>query len=158
SRSAIPSVTFPRQQPSASFTFNERLTGLFQHYIDNLLLAFGLVFIAGLLASATPCVCPMLPITAAIFSARGKGSWQRGWLHAVVYFIGLISFYTLLGLMAATTGTALSVLMTQAWVHLGFAVLFASLGLSMLGLYELQFLASLMAKLDTVTSRWRGFF
>jgi len=99
----------------------------------------------------------MLPITAAIFTARGEGSWQRGQLHAVVYFLGLISFYTLLGLLAATTGTALSVLMTKAWVHLGFAGLFAYLGLSMLGLYELQFFAPLMTKLDTVTSRGRGF-
>ena len=156
SRNATP-VTFSRQPASASLTLNERLTGLFQHYTDNLLLAFGLVFIAGFLASATPCVYPMLPITAAIFTTRGEGSWQRGRLHAVVYFIGLISFYTLLGFMATTTGTALSVIMTNAWVHLGFAVLFAYLGLSMLGLYEFQLLAPLMTKLDTVTSRWRGF-
>lgn len=156
SRNAMP-IPFSRQLPSASLTLNERLTGLFQRYTENLLLAFGLVFIAGLLASVTPCVYPMLPITAAIFTARGEGSWQRGRLHAVVYFIGLISFYTLLGLMAATTGTALSVLMTNAWVHLGFAVLFAYLGLSMLGLYEFQFLAPLMTELDTVTSRWGGF-
>src|SRR5205085_1924655 len=50
-----------------------------------------------------------------------------------------------------------SVIMTSAWVHLGFAVLIAYLGLSMLGMYEFQFLAPLMTKLDTVTSRWRGF-
>src|SRR5262249_11322707 len=129
----------------------------FKRSTDNLFLAFGLVFIAGLLASATPCVYPMLPITAAIFTARGAGSWRRGQLHAVIYFVGLIGFYTLLGLMAATTGTALSVLMTNAWVHLGFAVLFAYLGLGMLGLYEFQSLASLMTKVDTVTSRWHGF-
>jgi len=157
SRGAATPVTFPRQPPSASLTLNERLTGLFQHHIDNLLLAFGLVFIAGLLASATPCVYPMLPITAAIFTARGEGSWQRGQLHAVVYCMGLISFYTVLGLVAATTGTALSVIMTNAWVYLGFSVLFAYLGLSMLGLYAFQFFAPLMMKLDTVTSRWRGF-
>jgi len=156
SRSATP-VTFSRPPPAASLTLNERLTGLFQRYMDNLVLAFGLVFLAGLLASATPCVYPMLPITAAIFTARGEGLWQRGWLHAGVYCIGLIGFYTLLGLMAATTGTALSVLMTKAWMHLGFAGLFAYLGLSMLGLYEFQLFVPLMTKLDMVTSRWRGF-
>src|SRR5262249_22820741 len=115
-------VALTRPAP-ASLTLNARLTGLFKRSTDNLFLAFGLVFIAGLLASATPCVYPMLPITAAIFTARGAGSWRRGQLHAVIYFVGLIGFYTLLGLMAATTGTALSVLMTNAWVHLGFAVL-----------------------------------
>ena len=155
-RSPTP-VALSRQQSPASLTLNERLAGLFGRHIDNLFLAFSLVFIAGLLAAATPCVYPMLPITAAIFTARGEGSWRRSRLHAVVYLVGLIGFYTLLGLMAATTGTALSVIMTNAWVHLGFAVLFASLGLSMLGLYEFQWFSLLMTKLDTVTSHWRGF-
>ena len=55
----------------------------------------------------------------------------------------------LVGLLAATTGTALSGIMTNAWVHLGFAGLFAYLGLSMLGFaYELQLFSSIMAKLD----------
>jgi thiol:disulfide interchange protein DsbD len=145
------------RQPSTSLTLNERITALFKTHMDNFLLTFGLVCIAGLLASATPCVYPMLPITAAIFTARGAGSWQRSWLHAVIYFLGLIGFYTLLGLLAATTGTALSAIMTNALVYLGFAGLFAYLGLSMLGLYELQWFAPLMAKLDTFVSRVGGF-
>ena len=145
------------RQPSTSLTLNERIAALFATHIDSLLLTFGLVFVAGLLASATPCVYPMLPITAAIFTARGDGSWQRSRLHAVIYFLGLICFYTLLGLLAATTGTAISAIMTNAWVHVGFAVLFAYLGLSMLGLYELQLFSSLMARLDTFVNRVGGF-
>ena len=125
--------------------------------MDSLLLTFGLVFVAGLLASATPCVYPMFPITAAIFAARGEGSWRRSRLHAVIYFLGIICFYALVGLLAATTGTALSAIMTNAWVHVGFAVLFAYLGLSMLGLYELQLFSSLMARLDTFVNRVGGF-
>jgi thiol:disulfide interchange protein len=100
--------------------------------MDSFLLTFGLVFIAGLLASATPCVYPMLPITAAIFAARGEGSRRYSRLHAVVYFVGVIFFYTLLGFVATITGTALSAIMTNAWIHFGFAGLFAYLGLSML--------------------------
>ena len=98
----------------------------------------------------------MLPITAAIFTARGESSWRHGWLHAIVYVVGLIGFYSLLGLIAATTGTALSMIMTNAWVHLGFAGLFTYLGLSMLGFYEFQLFSSLMTKLDTVVGHWRG--
>ena len=144
--------------PSTSFTLNERLTALFATHIDNLLLTFSLVLIAGLLASATPCVYPMLPITAAIFTARGEGSGQRRRLHAVVYFIGIICFYTLLGWLAATTGTAISAIMTKSWVHLGFAVLFTYLGLSMLGFYELQLFSGFMAQLDTFVGRVGGFW
>jgi thiol:disulfide interchange protein DsbD len=145
------------RQFTTPLTLNERLTALFKTHMDNLLFTFGLVFIAGLLASATPCVYPMLPITAAIFTARGGGSWRRSWLHAVIYCLGLICFYALLGFMAATTGTALSAIMTHAWVHLAFAGLFAYLGLSMLGLYELRLFSSFMAKLDTFVSRVGGF-
>jgi thiol:disulfide interchange protein DsbD len=78
-------------------------------------------------------------------------------MHAGVYFVGLIFFYTLLGAFAASTGTALSAIMTNPWVNLGFAVLFVYLGLSMLGLYEFQFLTTLTAKLDTASSRRSGF-
>jgi thioredoxin:protein disulfide reductase len=154
-RNTIPGTTV--RQPSTSLTLNEHITVLFKTHMDNFLLTFGLVCIAGILASATPCVYPMLPITAAIFTARGAGSWRRSWLHAVIFFLGLIGFYTLLGWLAATTGTALSAIMTNAWVHFGFAGLFAYLGLSMLGLYELQLFAPLMAKLDTFVSRVGGF-
>ena len=145
------------RQPFTSLTLNERITVLFRTHLDSLLLAFGLVFIAGLLASATPCVYPMLPITAAIFAARGEGSWRRSRLHAVIYFLGIICFYTLVGLLAATTGTALSGIMTNAWIHLGFAGLFAYLGLSMLGFYELRLFPLFMAKLDTFANRVGGF-
>jgi thioredoxin:protein disulfide reductase len=78
-------------------------------------------------------------------------------VHAVIYFLGIICFYALVGLLAATTGTALSAIMTNAWVHLGFAGLFAYLGLSMLGLYELQLFSAFMAKLDTFVNRVGGF-
>jgi len=69
----------------------------------------------------------------------------------------MMSFYSLLGVVAATTGAALSAVMTSAWVNLAFAVLFAYLGLSMLGLYEVQVLPALTAKLDTAATRWGGF-
>jgi len=145
------------RQPFASLTLNERITVLFETHLDSLFLTFGLVLIAGLLASMTPCVYPMIPITAAIFAARGEGSGRRSRLHAVIYFLGIICCYTLAGLLAATTGTALSAIMTNAWVHLGFAGLFAYLGLSMLGLYELPLFPLFMAKLDTFVNRVGGF-
>jgi thiol:disulfide interchange protein DsbD len=140
-----------------SLTLSERVTALFQRYMQHLLLAIGVVFVAGLLASATPCVYPVLPITSAILMARGGGSRRRGQLHAGVYFLGLIFFYALLGIVAAGTGTALSTIMTSAWVNLGFAAVFVYFGLSMLGLYEFQFLPGLVTKLDTTSGQRRGF-
>lgn len=141
---------------AASLTTSERITTLFQRYMRHSLLAVGLVFIAGLIAAATPCVYPILPITSAILMARGQGSRQRGQLHATIYFIGIILFYTLLGLLAAITGKALSAVMANAWVNVSFAILFTYFGLSMLGLYEFHFLSSFIAKLDNASGRQGG--
>lgn len=155
---SVAPTSVPPASGNPSFTLSERVTALFQRSMQHLLLAIGVVFVAGLLASATPCVYPVLPITSAILMARGGGSRQRGQLHAGVYFLGLIFFYALLGIMAAGTGTALSTIMTSAWVNLGFAAIFVYFGLSMLGLYEFQLLPGLVAKLDTASGQRRGFF
>jgi thiol:disulfide interchange protein DsbD len=141
----------------ASLTISERITELFRRSMGNLLLALGLVVVAGLLTSATPCVYAVIPVTAALLAARGGGSRRRSRWHTMVYCLGMMSFYSLLGLVAATTGTALSAVMTSAWVNLGFAVLFVYLGLSMLGFYELQVLPALTARLDTTAGRRSGF-
>lgn len=142
--------------PAVALTTREHVTALFQRYMRHSLLAIGLVFIAGLLASATPCVYPIIPITSAILIARGHGFRQRGQLHALIYFIGIILFYTLFGLLAAMTGQALSAIMTHAWVNLSFAILFTYFGLSMLGLYEFHFLSTFITKLDQASGRQGG--
>ena len=146
----------PAPSGATSLTLSERITALFQRSMGNLMLAFVLVVGAGLLTSATPCVYPVIPVTAVVLAARGGDSRRRRRLHTGGYCIGLMSFYSLLGGVAATTGTALSAVMTSAWVNLAFAGLFAYLGLSMLGLYEVQVLPALTAKLDTATNRWGG--
>ena len=140
-----------------SLTLGERLESLFRRHLSSFPITFLLVFLAGLVASATPCVYPVIPITSAILMARGKGSPRLGRLNAGFYFLGIVFFYTLLGAFAATTGTALSALMTSAWVNLAFAGIFTYFGLSMIGLYEFQFLTPLIAKLDNATSRTEGF-
>ena len=150
------SESLPQAAPVTSPTVSERITSLFRQYMGHFFVAFGLVCLAGLVASATPCVYPILPITSAILAARGYGSRRQGQLHALVYFLGIIFFYTLLGLFAAVTGTALSVIMTSGWVNLAFATLFAYFGLSMLGLYEFQFMPALIAKIDAISGRRAG--
>jgi len=155
SRSGAP--VQPAPSGTTSLTLSERITALFQRSMGNLMLAFVLVVGAGLLTSATPCVYPVIPVTAAVLAARGGGSRRRSRWHTGVYCIGMMSFYSLLGVVAATTGAALSAVMTSAWVNLAFAVLFAYLGLSMLGLYEVQILPALTAKLYTAASRRGGF-
>ena len=135
---------------------SERVTALFQRSRQHVPLALVVVFAAGLLASATPCVYPLLPVTSAILLARGRGSRRRGLWHTAVYCLGIVFFYAALGWFAATTGTALSIVMTSPWVNLGFALVFAYFGLSMLGLYEFPLLSSLATHLEQATSQRGG--
>jgi thiol:disulfide interchange protein DsbD len=153
-----PALANITQQSAPALTLSERLTALFRRHFANFPMALLLVFLAGLIASATPCVYPVIPITSAILMARGGGARRLGQLNALVYFLGITFFFTLLGTFAATTGTALSALMTSAWVNLAFAGIFAYFGLSMIGFYEFQFLTPLIAKLDNTAGRWDGFF
>jgi thioredoxin:protein disulfide reductase len=143
--------------PLPPLTLNEQITELFRRYMTNLFFACGLIFVIGLLATATPCVYPMLPLTSAFLMARGKGSSWYGSLHVLLYGLGIVFFYMLLGVIAATTGTALSSIMTSAWTNLGFAILFTYFGCSMLGLCDFEFFLASLTKLDAASGLVQGF-
>ena len=75
----------------------------FQNYLTGSpLLAFSAAFLAGILASLTPCVYPMIPVTAAFIggSAAG-GSTRRGLMLSFSYVLGLALTYSILGAAAA---------------------------------------------------------
>ncbi|MCX7086878.1 MAG: protein-disulfide reductase, partial [Methylococcales bacterium] len=106
----------PSSAPEESGSFMDSLLALFQNNRDNTLMMFGLMFIAGLLSVATPCVYPMLPITSMFIVNRANGVAEKEKQHALVYFIGIIGTYMLLGLLAGMSGGAFNTLMQSAWV------------------------------------------
>ncbi|MBU0468769.1 MAG: sulfite exporter TauE/SafE family protein [Candidatus Omnitrophica bacterium] len=64
-----------------------------------------IVFIGGILVSFTPCVYPVLPLTAAfIADANINGSKLRGFLISLVYVLGMAITYSSLAVFAALTG------------------------------------------------------
>lgn len=66
-------------------------------------LAFALAFFSGILASLTPCIYPVIPITVGFFSGRAKTHRQAIWL-SIVYVLGMTIVYAALGVFAALTG------------------------------------------------------
>jgi len=104
-----------------------------------------LVFLGGLALDLTPCVYPLIPITISYFGGQSQG--RRGGLitHAVLYVIGMALMYSVLGTLAALTGSILGAALQKPLV-LGFvALVLVGLALSMFGLYEIRlpgFLAS----------------
>lgn len=64
------------------------------------------VFLAGILMSFTPCLYPVMPITAAVIAgANTKGTKNAGFLLSCVYVLGLAVCYSLLGAAAVLTGS-----------------------------------------------------
>src|SRR5262249_51978683 len=56
---------------------------------------------AGLLALLTPCVFPMIPITVSVFSKREHDSHTLAIRDAVIFCLGIILTYTVLGMALA---------------------------------------------------------
>ena len=79
-------------------------------------LALALLFGGGVLTSLTPCVYPMIPITASVISGTAqKGrTWRTAGLTAT-YVLGMALLYAALGLIAALTGTLFGTVSANPW-------------------------------------------
>ena len=101
------------------------------------LTALPLVFAAGILTSLTPCIYPMIPITAAIVGggeavAAGERPRLRPLLLSLTYVVGLALVYAALGLVAGLTGTMFGRISTNPWLYFAMANLLVIAALAML--------------------------
>ncbi|MDQ2076882.1 cytochrome c biogenesis protein CcdA [Marinimicrobium sp. ABcell2] len=87
---------------------------------------------AGLLTSFTPCVYPMVPITASIVGRLSNNRTQAV-MNSVLYVLGLAVVYALLGVLAASTGHLFGSIASHPIALLFVALLCALFGLGMLG-------------------------
>ena len=102
---------------------------------DQPLLALPLLFGAGVLTSLTPCIYPMIPITAAVLggaSASERPSRGRTLALTLTYVSGLALFYALLGLLAGLTGTLFGTVSASPWARFAIGNLLLLFGLAML--------------------------
>ena len=64
-------------------------------------------FWAGVLVSFSPCVYPLMPITATVIAgANTTGTKFKGFIISVIYVFGMAIVYSLLAIIAALTGKA----------------------------------------------------
>jgi thiol:disulfide interchange protein DsbD len=98
------------------------------------LLAAGTLFAAGVLTSLTPCIYPMIPITAGVIAgqAPAERSRRRTVLLTLTYVAGLALFYALLGLLAGLTGQLFGTVSSSPWARLAIGNLLLIFGLAML--------------------------
>jgi thiol:disulfide interchange protein DsbD len=103
--------------------------------------ALPVVFLGGVLTSLTPCIYPMIPITAAIVGgttvgADGAGAVRpprwRPLVLTLMYVFGLALVYSALGLFAGLTGTLFGSVSTNPWLYFAMANLLLIAALAML--------------------------
>src|SRR3954471_11884066 len=95
------------------------LPGLETALRDQPLLALPLLFGAGLATSLTPCIYPMIPITAGILGGAGAVGrpGRRPAAMTAAYVSGLALVYSLLGLLAGLTGTLFGTVSSNPWAY-----------------------------------------
>src|SRR5437773_956255 len=83
------------------------------------LIALVTLFGAGLVTSLTPCIYPMIPITAGILSgtSAGQPSRARTARLTLAYVTGLALFYAILGLFAGLSGSLFGTVSASPWAR-----------------------------------------
>jgi thiol:disulfide interchange protein DsbD len=135
--------------PAALFALAQ--SGLSGSLSGEPLVALGTMFVAGLVTSLTPCIYPMIPITAGILAgAAGQGAAPGGVDRAeprarvsrgrmvgltLTYAFGLALLYAVLGTVAGATGSLFGTVASNRWARLAIGNLLILFGLAMLDVF-----------------------
>src|SRR5687768_662050 len=108
-------------------------TGLGETLQQQPLLALVTLFGAGVLTSLTPCIYPMIPITASVIagSAGENASRWRTLSLTLTYVLGLALVYATLGLIAGLSGTLFGTVSASPWARFAIANLLLIFALAM---------------------------
>jgi cytochrome c-type biogenesis protein len=115
-----------------------------------------LLFGAGVLTSLTPCIYPMIPITAAIVggeSVRNSGASRlRPVALTLSYVLGLALVYATLGLVAGLTGTLFGSVSSNPWSYFVMANLLILFALVMFDVMPVPIPSALLARASSAGS------
>ena len=121
-------------------------------------LIFLLVFLGGLALNLTPCIYPLIPITISYFGGQAEGKKGGAVLHSFVYVFGMAMTYSILGVVAAFTGSLFGVALTYPPVLVAIALIMLALSLSMFDVYEFRMPAFLNKAAGTSKKGYFGTF
>jgi len=113
------------------------------------ILLFGLVFLLGFLTSLTPCVYPVIPIVMGYIGTRSGQKKLKGLYLSIFFVLGLAVVYSILGVVAAMSGSMMGISFQSPAVVIIIAAIFVLMGLSMAGLFEIPVPTSISSKIQT---------
>lgn len=110
------------------------------------LLALATLFGAGVLTSLTPCVYPMIPITASVIAGTAEQRQTRARTIGLTltYVSGLALLYAFLGMLAGLTGTLFGTVSASPWARIAIGNLLLVFALAMLDVFPVPIPRSLL--------------
>jgi len=124
-----------------------KITGFLKKSIALLLLAS---FFLGILASFTPCIYPMIPVTVGIITSQGEKTLGSNFVRSLSYVLGIATVYATLGYIASTTSLVFGQWVASPWFVIPVATLFLYLSGTMFGLYEI-YIPKFLSKRNAAT-------
>ena len=109
----------------------------------------GAAFGTGLLLSFTPCVLPLIPILLGTIVGQSGTGRGRATGFSVVYVLGTVATYAVIGAVAGATGEQLQAYFQNIWAIGAIALVLGLMALSMFGFYEIQLPSALQSRLAT---------
>ena len=100
------------------------------------LLAFGAVFLAGVISSASPCVLATIPLVVGFVGGYADGDRMKAFRYSLAFILGLSLTFTAFGAAAGLLGTMFGTLGGLWYVVAGIVALV--MGGQMMGLYEIR--------------------
>jgi len=113
-------------------------------FIDNIeqviaaypLLAFGAVFLAGVISSASPCVLTTIPLVVGFVGGYSDGDRLKAFRYSLMFILGLSLTFTAFGAAAGLLGTIFGVV--GSWWYAVAGTVALAMGAQMMGLYDLR--------------------
>ncbi|MBN2184019.1 MAG: thioredoxin fold domain-containing protein [Candidatus Krumholzibacteriota bacterium] len=121
-----------------------------------LLLSFILIFLGGLALNLTPCIYPLIPITISYFGGQAGGKPSRAFFLALTYVFGMSITYSILGMVAAMTGSLFGSALQNPVIVLFIAAVLIGLSTSMFGLWEFRLPMFLTRRTGTAKQGYWG--
>lgn len=100
------------------------------------LLAFGAVFLAGVVSSASPCVLATLPLVVGFVGGYADGDRWKAFRYSLSFIIGLSATFTAFGAAAGLLGAMFGTL--GGWWYVAAGVVALVMGGQLVGLYEIR--------------------
>lgn len=100
------------------------------------LLAFGAVFLAGIISSASPCVLATIPLVVGFVGGYAEGDRWKAFRYSLAFILGLSLTFTAFGAVAGLLGTMFGTV--GGWWYVAAGAVALAMGGQMMGLYEIR--------------------